>query len=252
MGQCNDWCQILRFIVESEYQIFNFYAWLGLCVNPCQCKKEPLGPTVLLDTATPLTHRTSICGESIRVFPQYNIQSVTRCFWSYINQSLDQIKEFNSFPFSLIRLKNSDPSLKLQKGDTGKKRMQQPAIFTNITAQIVGGGLFLLFFVILCPWFGYFRLPSSMRWWPSKPRGPLSALLLSCKEYSNSRSSEKGYRKVCCPFFCIPGTIQISDALVFQRWTTFRIIQSQLLSSSSGATGANHMDVESTRKYIIS
>ncbi|KAB8259958.1 cytochrome P450 [Aspergillus pseudonomiae] len=65
----------------------------------------------------------------------------------------------------------------------------------SLTAQILVASLCVLVFVLLCPWFGYLRLPSSMRWWPSIPSGPLSALRLSLKEYSGSRSSEDGYKK---------------------------------------------------------
>ncbi|KAE8415648.1 cytochrome P450 [Aspergillus pseudocaelatus] len=66
---------------------------------------------------------------------------------------------------------------------------------TSLTGQILVASLCLLLFVLLCPWFGYLWLPSSMRWWPSIPRGPFSALRLSLKEYSGSRSSEDGYRE---------------------------------------------------------
>ncbi|KAE8160839.1 cytochrome P450 [Aspergillus tamarii] len=73
--------------------------------------------------------------------------------------------------------------------------MQIANIATSLTGQILAASICLLIFVLLCPWFGYLRLPSSMRWWPSSPRGPLSALRLSLKEYSGSRSSENGYRE---------------------------------------------------------
>ncbi|OOO08712.1 cytochrome P450 [Aspergillus oryzae] len=72
--------------------------------------------------------------------------------------------------------------------------MQIADMAASTTAQILVVSLGLLIFVLLCPWFGYLRLPSSMRWWPSIPSGPLSALRLSLKEYSGSRSSEDGYK----------------------------------------------------------
>lgn len=75
--------------------------------------------------------------------------------------------------------------------------MQIADVAASTTAQILVVSLGLLIFVLLCPWFGYLRLPSSMRWWPSIPSGPLSALRLSLKEYSGSRSSEDGYKAVC-------------------------------------------------------
>ncbi|PIG83550.1 ferulate-5-hydroxylase [Aspergillus arachidicola] len=71
--------------------------------------------------------------------------------------------------------------------------MQIVDMATSFPAQVlVSFGL--LIFVLLCPWFGYLRLPSFMRWWPSIPSGPISALRLTLKEYSGSRSSEDGYK----------------------------------------------------------
>ncbi|KAB8277903.1 cytochrome P450 [Aspergillus minisclerotigenes] len=72
--------------------------------------------------------------------------------------------------------------------------MQIADMAASTTAQILVVFLGLLILVLLCPWFGYLRLPSSMRWWPSIPRGPISALRLTLKEYSGSRSSEDGYK----------------------------------------------------------
>ncbi|KAB8236941.1 cytochrome P450 [Aspergillus alliaceus] len=75
-----------------------------------------------------------------------------------------------------------------------------PTVLRDIATSLTGQGLFTFFglslFILLCPWFGYLRLPSSMRWWPSKPSGPLSALRLSLKGYIGSKSSEEGYRQI--------------------------------------------------------
>ncbi|KAB8213695.1 cytochrome P450 [Aspergillus novoparasiticus] len=72
--------------------------------------------------------------------------------------------------------------------------MQIVDMATSFPAQVLVVSFGLLIFVLLCPWFGYLRLPSSMRWWPLIPSGPISALRLTLKEYRGSRSSEDGYK----------------------------------------------------------
>ncbi|KAE8350017.1 cytochrome P450 [Aspergillus coremiiformis] len=74
--------------------------------------------------------------------------------------------------------------------------MQLADVVPSLAGRIIGVFLVVLLLILLCPWFGYLRLPSSMRWWPSRPHGPLRALSLTLKEYTGSRSSEEGYREI--------------------------------------------------------
>ncbi|KAE8377155.1 cytochrome P450 [Aspergillus bertholletiae] len=89
-------------------------------------------------------------------------------------------------------------------------KMQIADMEPSLIAQMLVASLCLLIFVLLCPWLGYLRLSSSMRWWPLTPRGPISALRLSLREYGGSRSSADGYKEfskkgepfaVCNPSF---------------------------------------------------
>jgi hypothetical protein len=74
--------------------------------------------------------------------------------------------------------------------------MELPDVKVGLTLQILAALFFILCLILLCPWFGYLGLPSSMKWYPSRPSGPLSALRATISEYFGSKSSERGYGEV--------------------------------------------------------
>ncbi|KAF7587660.1 hypothetical protein BBP40_006890 [Aspergillus hancockii] len=73
--------------------------------------------------------------------------------------------------------------------------MELPNITIGLVGQVFAVIVCLLCLTLLCPWIGFLRLPSSMRWCPSRPSGPLSALRASLREYCGSKSSEEGYKE---------------------------------------------------------